>query len=129
MSEILISEKQVQSVRETGARRAVLAVLLTVPSSDNEQCMREIEARRSVLAVLWREPGAWQEQPSVTFTPRRCDNGPDWGGVSGCPGTEGPAHCMNHPWLHTCLPILNLPPTHHPRYPIPLGYRGLSAWC
>ena len=84
-------------MREIEARRSVLAVPLTVPSSDNEQCMREIEARRAVLAVLWREPGAWQERPSVTFTPRRCDNGPDRGGVSGCQGTEGPAHCMARP--------------------------------
>ena len=59
--------------------------------------MRETEARRGVLAVLLREPGAWRERPLVGFTPGGRREGPDRGDVSGCPVTEGLARCMARP--------------------------------
>lgn len=70
---------------------------MTVPSLNSEQCMRETEARRGMLAALLREPRARRERPSVSFTPGRRGNVPDRGDVLGCPVTEGLAHCMARP--------------------------------
>lgn len=70
---------------------------MTVPSLNSEQCMRETEARRGMLAALLREPRARRERPSVSFTPGRRGNGPDRGDVLGCPVTEGLARCMARP--------------------------------